>query len=149
MRNTSPSCVARSRTMSSVGHLSELDLLRGQVADLSRQLAEQDRSMQDLRERSQLLRTIVEGTASEIGDEFFASLVTHLTSTLHVQYAVISEVLEVPFTKIRTLAVSAGDTLIDNFEYDLDHTPCATALTQTFACFNRDLRATFPEFPRL
>jgi PAS domain S-box-containing protein len=135
--------------MNSTGHLSELDLLRGQVADLSRQLAERDRSMQDLHEQSQLLRTIVEGTASEIGDEFFASLVTHLTSTLHVQYAVISEVLEFPFRKVRTLAVSAGDTLIDNFEYDLDHTPCATALTQAFACFNRDLQATFPGFRRL
>ena len=135
--------------MSSPGHLSELDLLRGQVADLSRQLAERDRSMQDLREQSQRLRTIVEGTASETGDEFFASLVTRLTSTLHMQYAVISEVLEVPFRKIRTLAVSDGDTLIDNFEYDLEHTPCATALTQTFACFNRDLQATFPQFQRL
>ena len=135
--------------MSSAGHLSELDLLRGQVADLSRQLAERDRSMQDLREQSQLLRTIVEGTASETGGEFFASLVTHLTSTLHVQYAVISEVLEVPFRKIRTLAFSAGGTLIDNFEYDLAHTPCATALTQTFACFARDVRATFPQFQRL
>jgi len=135
--------------MSSASHLYELDLLRGQVADLSRQLVERDRSMQDFREQSQLLRTIVEGTASETGDEFFASLVTHLTSTLHVQYAVISEVLEVPFRKIRTLAVSAGDILIDNFEYDLDHTPCATALTQIFAFFERDLQATFPQFQRL
>ena len=135
--------------MSSAGHLSDLDLLRGQVADLSRQLAERDRSMQDLHEQTQLLRTIVEGTASQTGDEFFASLVTHLTSTLHVQYAVISEVLEVPFRKIRTLAVSDGEILIDNFEYDLEHTPCAIALTQTFACFNRDLQATFPQFQRL
>jgi PAS domain S-box-containing protein len=135
--------------MSSAGHLSELDLLRGQVADLSRQLVERDRSMQDLREQSQRLRTIAEGTASETGDEFFASLVTRLTSTLHMQYAVISEVLEVPFRKIRTLAVSAGDTLIDNFEYELAHTPCAIALTQTFTCFDRDLQATFPQFQRL
>jgi PAS domain S-box-containing protein len=135
--------------MSSAGHLSELDLLRCQVADLSRQLVERDRSMQDLREQSQLLRTIAEGTASETGDEFFASLVTHLTSMLHVQYAVISEVLEVPFRKIRTLAVSAGGALADNFEYELAQTPCATALTQTFTCFNRDLQATFPQFQRL
>jgi PAS domain S-box-containing protein len=135
--------------MSSTGHLPELELLRGQVADLSRELAERDRSMQDLREQSQLLRTIIEGTAAKTGDELFASLVTHLTSILHVQYAVIGEVLEGRIRKIRTLAVSAGGTLVDNFEYELAHTPCATALTQNFACFARDVQATFPQFQRL
>ncbi len=135
--------------MNSPDHLAELESLRSQVADLARALAERDRSMQDLREQSQLLRTIVEGTAAETGDEFFASLVTHLTSTLHVQYAVIGEVLEGPLRKIRTLAVSAGGTLADNFEYELAHTPCATALTQAFVCFDRDVQATFPHFQRL
>lgn len=71
--------------MSSTGHLPELDLLRGQVADLSRELAERDRTLQDLREQSALLRAIAEGTAAETGEEIFASLVTHLTSVLHVQ----------------------------------------------------------------
>lgn len=146
--------------MSSVEHLSELKSLRLQVAELSRALAERDQSagppnhhlgktMQDLREQSHLLRTIIEGTAAETGDEFFALLVTHLTSTLHVHYALIGEVCEGRFKKIRTLAVSAGGTLADNFEYELAHTPCATALIQTFACFDRDVQATFPQFQRL
>ena len=135
--------------MSSIGHLSELDLLRGQVADLSRQLAERDRSTQDLREQSDLLCAIVEGTAAETGEEFFASLVTHLTSVLHVQYAIIGEVQGDRIKKIRTLAVAAGGALVDNFDYDLTHTPCATALTQGVACFDRDLQATFPQFQRL
>ena len=76
--------------MSSTDHLSELESLRSQVADLSRELAERDQSMraqshhfeetmQDLREQSHLLHTIIEGTAAETGDEFFAALVTHLT----------------------------------------------------------------------
>ena len=135
--------------MSSTGHLSELDLLRSQVADLSRELAERDRVAQDLREQSALLRAIAEGTAAETGEEFFASLVTHLTSVLHVQYAIIGEVQGDRIKKIRTLAASAGGALVDNFEYELAHTPCATALTQTFACFARDLQATFPQFQRL
>jgi PAS domain S-box-containing protein len=146
--------------MSSTDHLSELESLRSQVVDLARELAERDQSMraqshhfeetmQDLREQSHLLHTIIEGTAAETGDEFFASLVTHLTATLHVQYAVIGEVFEGRLKKIRTLAVSAGGTLVDNFEYELTHTPCATALTQTFACFDRDVQATFPRFQHL
>lgn len=120
--------------MSSTDHPLELESLRLQVADLTRELAERDQAMrvqrrhceetvQDLREQSQLLHTIVEGTAAETGDEFFAALVTHLTSTLHVQYAVIGQVCEGEPKKIRTLAVSAGGTLVDNFEYELAHTP--------------------------
>jgi PAS domain S-box-containing protein len=146
--------------MSSAEHLSELEFLRSQVAELSRALAERDQSvraphhhleetMQDLREQSHLLRTIIEGTAAETGEEFFTSLVTHLTSTLGVHYALIGEVCEGRLKKIRTLAVSAGGTLADNFEYELAHTPCATALTQTVALFDRDVQAAFPQFQRL
>ena len=51
--------------------------------------------------------------------------------------------------KIRTLAVSAGGTIVDNFEYALAHTPCAFALTQSFACFDRGLQTLFPQFTRL
>ena len=135
--------------MSSTGHLSELDLLRSQVADMSRRLTERDRVAQDLREQSDQLRALVEGTAAETGEEFFASLVRHLTSVLNVQYAVIGEVQGDRVKKICTLAVSAGGALVDNFEYDLAHTPCATALTQTFAFFDRGVQATFPQFQRL
>ena len=80
--------------MSSTNHPSELESLRSQVADLTRALAEREQAMQaqhhhleetmrDLCEQSNLLRTIIEGTAAETGDEFFAALVTHLTATLH------------------------------------------------------------------
>ena len=61
--------------MSSVEDLSELECLRLQVAELTRTLADRDQSVraqrhhleetiQDLREQSQDLRAIVEGTAA-------------------------------------------------------------------------------------
>ena len=135
--------------MSSPGHLPELDALRSQVADLSHQLAGRDRSAQHQREQSDLLRAIVEGTAAETGEEFFSALVTHLTSVLHVKYALIGEVQGDHIKKIRTLAVSAGGAIVDNFEYAHAHTPCASALTQSFACFDRNLQTMFPQFTRL
>lgn len=145
--------------MSNTRHLSEVESLRSQMADLTRALAERDQSMRtqshhleetmrDLREQSHPLRTIIEGIAAETGDEFFASFITHLTSTLHVQFAVIGEVLEGRFRKICALEVTAGGTLVCNFEYELAHTPCATALTQNHAYFDRDVRATFSQFQR-
>ena len=91
--------------MSGTGQLPELESLRAQLAEVARELAERDRTLheqashrdhrlQDLQEQSALLRTMIEGTAAETGEQFFASLVNHLTSTLQVQYAVIGTVTE-------------------------------------------------------
>src|SRR5205823_12703643 len=91
--HSKPMYVTRSCSMSSAEHLSELEFLRSQVAELSRALAEREQfiranshhvkePMQDPREPLQLLRTIIGGTAAETGDDFFASLVAHLPSTL-------------------------------------------------------------------
>jgi len=146
--------------MSCTDHLLELESLRLQVADLKRTLAEREQMLsgqprkldeikQDVRERSHRLHAIVEGTAAETGEEFLASFVNHLTSALDMQYAVIGEVSEGLPKKIRTLAVSARGTLVDNFEYELAHTPCATVLTETFVCFDRDVQRAFPQFQRL
>lgn len=146
--------------MSSTGHLPELESLRSQVADLARELAERDQAMQarqqgvdgelqDLRKQSDLLRAIMEGTAADTGDDFFASLAAHLTSTLHMQYAVIGEILDGMPSRIRTLAVSSGGQLLDNFEYDLAQAPCETGLTESFWCFPQNVQTLFPNFPPL
>ncbi|MBH0176626.1 MAG: hypothetical protein HP491_01840, partial [Nitrospira sp.] len=116
--------------------LSEVDVLRSQVAELSRELAARDQTLrehsrhhdnelQDLRKQSTQLRVLIAGTAEETGENFFRTLVTHLTSVLGVRYAVIGEVRQDSGTKkIHTMAVAAGGALVDNFEYDLLHTPC-------------------------
>ncbi|MDP2384081.1 MAG: PAS domain S-box protein [Nitrospirota bacterium] len=146
--------------MSSADHLSELESLRSQVAALTCQVAERDhameaqsrhleQAMQDLQEQSHLLRTIIEGTAADTGDEFFASLVTHLTATLQVQYAIVGEVVGDETKILRTLAVSVGGVLIENIEYALEHAPCGTGLDSPFWCFEQGVQARFPHFPNL
>ncbi len=146
--------------MSSTGHLPELESLRSQVAELARELAERDQAqvthqegidseLEDLRKQSDLLRAIMEGTAADTGDDFFASLATHLTNILRMQYAIIGEVLEKTPARIRTLAASSGGTLLENFEYDLAAAPCGTGLTESFWCFEQGVQALFPNFPPL
>jgi PAS domain S-box-containing protein len=146
--------------MSLTSHLAELDLLRRQVADLARELTERDQTFReqnrqlddeliDLREQSEMLRAIVTGTAAETGEDFFQTLVFHLSSVLGVRYAIVGEVQHGPIKKIRTVAVSAGGVPVDNFEYPLLNTPCGTALGQSFACFERDVQRSFPAFERL
>ncbi len=146
--------------MSGTGQLPELESLRTQLADVARELAERDhrlrqqtgdcdRELQDLRAQSQLLLSITQGTAWESGEDFFASLVNHLTSTMQVQYAVIGEVLNDRPQTIRTVAVSSAGGPASNFVYPLAQTPCETVLTQSFACFERHVQDIFPRFTQL
>ncbi len=146
--------------MSATSHPPELDLLRRQVADLARELTERDQAfrdqnqqlddeLQDLREQSEMLRAIVTGTAAETGEDFFQTFVLHLCSVLGVQYAIVGEVQQAAVKTIRTIAVSAGNSLVENFEYPLSSTPCEIVLRHSFACFERDVRASFPTFERL
>ncbi|MEQ1795973.1 MAG: GAF domain-containing protein, partial [Nitrospira sp.] len=146
--------------MSGTGQLPELESLRSQLADVARELAERDRTLlerathrdrerQDLREQSAQLLTIAQRTAAKTGDDFLTELVNQLTTTLSVRYAVIGHIADSPVTIMRTIAVSSGGTLVDNFEHPLEQTPCETALTEGSACFAHGVQRAFPRFTLL
>ena len=80
-----------------------------------------------LKEREAMLRAIAEGTAAEVGANFFRSLVKNLARALGVEYAFVSEFC-VDRTKVRTLAFWAGNQPKDNFEYRIAGTPCEKVL---------------------
>ncbi|MDB5333726.1 MAG: domain S-box protein [Phycisphaerales bacterium] len=69
-----------------------------------------------------VLRAIVEGTASAVGDEFFKTLVFHLAAVMGTGYALIAE-----FTgefRARTLAYWKPAGFESTVEWDLIGTPC-------------------------
>ncbi len=70
------------------------------------------------------LRAIVEATASSTGEEFFQSLVRHLSQAIEARYVFVAEFADVN-TRVRTLAYWFRDHLVPNVEFDLDGTPCA------------------------
>ncbi len=87
--------------------------------------------VRDVTQRSQLdetLRRISENTASEVGIDFFRSLVQQLASLLDVEYAIVSECTNVEKTRVRTLAFSHKNSIVENVEYDLEGTPCSLVM---------------------
>jgi PAS domain S-box-containing protein len=99
------------------------------------------------RQRSeQTLRLIVEGTASVTGEDFFRSLVRCLAEALKVRYAFISECLDYPPTRVRAFAFWNGEHFGENFEYNLDKTPCEYVINRGgyFYCPQR-VQSLFPE----
>lgn len=72
-------------------------------------------------------RSIVEGTSSRVGDEFFRSLVRHLASALGVHFAFVSEVLDFT-TQCRVLAGWDGEKFISTMQFTPENTPCEEIL---------------------
>jgi PAS domain S-box-containing protein len=90
------------------------------------------------------LRAIVEGVEAEVGSQFFASLVRHLSSALQVQYAFVSE-LSSDRQSFRTLALWARGALQDNVTVPLEGTPCEAVLHGQTAHHPENLQALFPK----
>ncbi len=85
--------------------------------ELETQIAERQRT-------DEILQMIVSGTASVTGQEFFSALAQNLATALDVAYVIISEKTHHSEDALRSLAVWAGDRLVDNVEYALAGTPC-------------------------
>ncbi|NOT23263.1 MAG: sigma 54-interacting transcriptional regulator, partial [Nitrospiraceae bacterium] len=96
--------------------------------------------------RSELtLRKIGEGTAAATGLEFFKALVKSLAEALQTKYAFVSKFVEGNSLRVRTLAFWKGDGFLDNFEYDLPHTPCERVLAGEVCLFPEKVQDQFPE----
>ena len=98
-----------------------------------------------MRKSDLTLRKIDEGTASTTGAEFFNSLVKSLAEALQTQYAFVSKFVAGNRARVRTLAFWKGDGFLDNFEYDLPHTPCERVLAGEVCLFPEKVQDLFPE----
>jgi signal transduction histidine kinase len=108
-----------------------------------------DRLQAEILERQkseQILRSIVEGTVSVTGVDFFRSLVRSLAQALDVRYAFISECMDAPPTRVRSFAFWQGDEFGEEFEYDLQGTPCERIIgSNSYQCFPTQLQTLFPK----
>jgi PAS domain S-box-containing protein len=98
-----------------------------------------------LRKSDLTLRKIDEGTAAVTGADFFPSLVKSLAEALQTRYAFVSKFVEGTRTRVRTLAFWKGDGFLDNFEYDLPHTPCERVLAGEVCVFPEKVQDLFPD----
>ena len=86
---------------------------------------------------------VTQGVSAAIGQEFFSSLVQHLTKALGVNLAFIGELVE-PDT-VKTIAVSAQSQIVANIEYTIINTPCQTVINQgKTCCYPSNIQAAFP-----
>lgn len=95
------------------------------------------------------LRAIVEGTAGDVGGQFFQSLVRHLASSVKAKYAFVAEFRgETPpgerRGRARTLAYWFRDSIVENVEWDLAGTPCEDVVFGEFCHHASGVSRKFP-----
>jgi len=104
--------------------------------------------MSDITEQKQFensLRSIIEGTATVIGKEYFKSLLKHLTATLHVKYALITETTSETANHVRTIAFWDSERFLDVIEYDLSETPCGDAIREQCCFVPNGIQSMYPK----
>ena len=87
-------------------------------------------------------RSIVVGTASAIGNEFFPSLARHMAKALRARYAFITDCDDQK--RAKALAFWKGDQPGENFEFDIADTPCAKVLRGEICHYREGLQKLFP-----
>lgn len=88
-------------------------------------------------EENEAILAILEGTSSEIGHDFFLSIVKNLSAVLNTYGAWITEFYEDKMT-MRTKALFLGDRWVDNFEYSVVGTACETVVNEKRLVHVRD-----------
>jgi transcriptional regulator with GAF, ATPase, and Fis domain len=90
----------------------------------------------------ELLRAIVDGTASVTGTAFFTSLVQHLARALQVRRVYVAECLD--DERARSRAVWMGNDFAPAFEYNLTDTPCMKVTTGQTCLYSENVQEYFP-----
>lgn len=91
------------------------------------------------------LKLIVEGIASQIGEDFFRACVRYLAELLQIRYALIAEFIDGDAPKAKTLAFWSGDDFGSNFDYVLNGTPCGVVLEQGLQIYECEIQQKFPK----
>jgi len=84
-----------------------------------------------------VLRTLLESTASHIGESFFCSLVKNLSGVLCTHGAWVTE-YDPENRKLKALAFWINNRFIENFEYEINGTPCEKSIEESNIVFLPD-----------
>ena len=76
------------------------------------------------------LRSILEGTATETGKDFFAALVKNLSRALNTHGAWVTEYFEAS-RRLKAIAFWLDGQWVADYEYKIDGTPCAPVIEGT------------------
>ncbi len=106
---------------------------------------ELESEMERRREIECALEEVASAVSSSTGDEFFRGLVRNLTNALGVDIAFIARRSEEHEGVLETIAVCAGNDILENFSYEMEDTPCSNVYDKDVCYYPRNIRDLFPK----
>ncbi len=103
------------------------------------------RDLQQRKLQEELLRTVSEATSGLTGEDFLMELAKHITMTLSMRYALITECANEEKTRLRTLCYVDGEKVLDNVEYDTADIPCEIIMQGKDFFMPSGVEAKFPK----
>ena len=113
------------------------------------QILEINHNISDRKRRERILKDIASGISVEVGENFFHSLVEFLSKTLEVNFAFISQLVDLEASSVKTLAVYGNGEDRDNFVYSLANAPCNNVINRGLCLYPQAVRQLFPNVPLL
>src|SRR5512133_2322273 len=96
--------------------------------------------------RRDLIRTVAEGTAGAVGDEFLRCLVRHVAMAVDAKFAFVAEASAPNGEHVRVVSGwYDGDWMDEPLEYDTHGKPCALVVDRAVVAFPEALTKLFPE----
>jgi len=90
-------------------------------------------------------RSIVQGTSTQMGDEFFRSLVKNLASALPARCAFVSELLDFAKGTSRVIAGWDGENFVNNFQYEMANSAYEDVIAGMFSYYPDNVQKIFPK----
>lgn len=103
------------------------------------------RDIHKIKLEEEMLRTVSEATSGLTGKDFFTELAKHITLTLSMRYALITECANEQRTRLRTLCYVDGNVVLDNIEYDTAGIPCEIIMRGEDFFMTHGVEASFPK----
>ncbi|MBD2577536.1 adenylate/guanylate cyclase domain-containing protein [Oscillatoria sp. FACHB-1406] len=114
--------------------------------ELDRANQQLQQEMLERQRTEQILKHILEGTASVTGEVFFSALVQNLALALNVSNVFLAERVGDNPKRLKTLAFYGNGKMADNIEYELAGTPCEPVLERgELQYYPTNVQQCFPE----
>ncbi len=94
-----------------------------------------DTDVTRLKRVQDIVQHIAAGTSGTHGEQFFQSLARHFAGAMDVACALVTECIDQPATRVRTLALWRAQEFQNTLEYDLGGTPCEKVIHGASTCF--------------
>ncbi len=95
------------------------------------------------------IAALVQHVHADSSESFFNSMASQLAKCLEADCTIIAELVEGKENKARTIGVCDGGVIVENFTYDLAHTPSEAVIRQGACSYAAGVTEIFPKDPWL